>query len=101
MIKIEDILDEESLGRQRRDEDFIHPLADALAHRNPLACCGGAVSSHNDAALRYPLIQWQPAAIKQLDLLLAVHSAHPRGWRVSQHALERIGAPGLDTLWPV
>jgi hypothetical protein len=88
-------------GSQRRDEDLIHPLADTLTHRNPLAWCGGAVSSHNDAGLRYPLIQLHPAAIKQLDLLIAVHSGYPGGWWVGEHALERIGAPGLDTLLPV
>jgi len=87
MREIEDILDEEAGGLQCRDEDLIHPLADALAHRNPLAWCGGVVPSHHDADLRYALISLQPASIKQLDLLIAVDSAHPRAWWMSKHTL--------------
>jgi hypothetical protein len=37
MIEIEDILDQESLGGQRRNEEFVDPLTYALAHWNPLA----------------------------------------------------------------
>jgi hypothetical protein len=88
MIEIEHIFDEEAIAGQGRDENLIHPLIEALAHRNPLAYCGGAVSSHNDAGLSYPLLQWQPTAIKQLDLLIAVHSAHPRSWWMSEHPLD-------------
>ena len=36
MIEIEHILHQEPLGIQRRDEQFIDPLSDALAHRNVL-----------------------------------------------------------------
>jgi hypothetical protein len=34
MIEIEHILHQEPLGIQHRDEQFIDPLPDALAHRN-------------------------------------------------------------------
>jgi len=36
MIEIEHILHQEPLSIQRRDEQFIDPLPDALAHRNVL-----------------------------------------------------------------
>jgi hypothetical protein len=88
MIEIEHIFDEETIDGQCRDEDLIPPLTDALAHRNPLAWCGGSVSSHNDTGLRHFSIQLQPTSIKQLDYLLAVDSGHACRWWVSQHVLD-------------
>src|SRR5258708_37230888 len=46
------------------------------------------MSGHNCADLRQSFIQLQPAAIKQLDDLIAVHPGHTRCRRVSQHALD-------------
>ncbi|GHO71752.1 hypothetical protein KSC_106440 [Ktedonobacter sp. SOSP1-52] len=56
------------------------------------------MSSHNDTGPRHCAIQLQPTSVKQLDYLIAVDSGHARGWWVSQHVLERIGARGPDTL---
>src|SRR5258708_27898218 len=46
------------------------------------------MSGHNCADLRQSFIQLQPAAIKQLDDLIAVHPGHTRCRWVSQHALD-------------
>jgi hypothetical protein len=98
MIEIEHIFDQEPIGRQGRNEEGVYPFPDALAHWNPLVWCGGTMSSHNDTSVRQALIQLQPASVKQLNLLVAVDSGHLRCWWVSEHALERIDAPELDTL---
>jgi hypothetical protein len=47
MIEIEHILHQESLGIQRRDEQFIDPLPDALAHRNVLPWGRSRMPGHN------------------------------------------------------
>jgi hypothetical protein len=88
MIEIEHIFDQEPIGRECRNEEFVDPLSNALAHRNPLVWCGGTMSSYNDACVKQSLIQWQPAVIKQLDLLLTVDSGYPRGWWVSEYTLD-------------
>jgi hypothetical protein len=75
------------MGRVVMKTSYTHATS-ALAHRNPLSWCGSAMSGHNDARLRQFCIQLQPASVKQLNHLVAIHARHPRGWGMSQHALE-------------
>jgi len=52
MIQVQDILDQEPLDRQRRDEEFVHPFTDSLAHPDFLARWRSSMPSDNDTHLR-------------------------------------------------
>jgi hypothetical protein len=88
MIEIQHILDQEPVGVERGHEEFIDPLTNTFAHRYWLACCRGAMSSHNHTDTRQALPQWEPASLKQLDDLTGVHASHTRGRWMSQHLLD-------------
>ncbi len=88
MIEIQDILDQEPIGTKRRDEQFIDPLPDTLAYWNVLPWRRSGMPGHNHAHVRRVITQLQPAAIKQLDDLTAVHPRHARRRRMSQHELD-------------
>src|SRR5207248_1632114 len=55
MIKIQDILDQESIGVQGGDEQLVDPLIHTLAHLHGLAGGRSGMSGHNHSGLRQAL----------------------------------------------
>jgi hypothetical protein len=51
MIQVQDILDQEPIDRQRRDEEFVHPFTYSLAHRDFFARWRSSMPSDNDTHL--------------------------------------------------
>jgi hypothetical protein len=88
LIEVEHILHQEPLGAKLRDEHFIDPLPDALAHRDRLPGRRSRMPRHHHAHGRQLLIQFQPASIKHFDDLTARHPGHARRRAMSQHALD-------------
>ena len=88
MREIQDILDQEPLGTQGGNEQFVDPLIYPLADRHGLAWRRSWVAGNNHASARHPLLQWYPAALKEFDNFPGVRASRAGGRGMSQHTLD-------------
>jgi hypothetical protein len=100
MIKVQDILDQEPIGLKSRDEQFIDPLTYTLAHFDFLVWRRSGMAGDNHPSGRQALIQWQPAAIKELDHLTGGKSRSPSRWVDEPRPPGSLDAPRGDSLSP-
>src|SRR6266480_441267 len=67
MIEIQDILDQEPVGIQCRDEELIDPFPHTFTHPDFLVRRRSRMASHNHPSVRQARTQFQPASLKQIN----------------------------------